>query len=396
MSSPDEIQKRYVDELIAASTVLDSVETAAQAEAWISSAMAEWRALEGRDGALEQHVRREAPLVADLLRWFGGGERPTEDLPWVGDLGRHELARVLCLVDPDAPDEQALIFEYLLDGEADHDLSVSIASGVLLGAAVGPAGLAEGIGEDLHSSLVVSEISSGEAQELAAAALGGPLDQLSAASEANLPLLARRIGADVLQHTTAPVSRPLPDRDVDDDQWCVGVVRSSLRKVLESSAPGSVETARQRFADAVGQRNPDALTVLEVAGLDTTAEIDADVLLQAVGGYFNPVDLAAHTNAQFAALIELEPVDWTGAILGVVRSPVSADPIDGSALVTHINRAPEITSSIPKADAPRIAWAFEQMLFAWEVTGVLDGDGRVTEAGRWLLAHAFVRALSSE
>ena len=393
MSSPDNFQQRYIDELIAASNVLPSVETAAQAEAWVSGAVAEWRALDGRDDALESEARDHSPLVADLLRWFGGGERPTGALPWIDDLGRHELTRVLCLADPSEPDEQALIFEYELDGEADHDVSVSISHGALVGASVGPAGLAEGIGEELDSSLTTSEMDPTSARDLAAAALSAPLDQLSPASEANVPLLARRMGAQLSQERSTAACRPLPERDVDDDAWCVGVVRSALRAILESPAPATVEVARTRFADVVAEGVPDALTVLEVAGADPTAAIDLQSLLRAVGAYFNPVDLAAHTDAQFAALIELEPVDWAGVVLGVVRSP--AAPIDGSTLVTHINRAPEITSSIPKSDAPRIAWTFEQMLFAWEVTGVLDGDGQVTEPGRWLLAHAFVQALSA-
>ena len=402
MSSPDEVQQRYVDELVAASVVLESLETAAQAEAWVSGAVAEWYALEGPDGVLEAAVRPDVPVVADLLAWFNGGDVPDELFPWVADLGRHELARVLCLTDSDVLDEQALIFEYVLDGQPDHDVSVSIADGVLLGVSVGPAGLAEGIGEgigeDLSSDLQVTEMDPAAAVALTATALAGPLDQLSPASEANVPLLAKRIDAHDVRAQPLAASRPLPERDADDDAWCVGVVRSSLRKVLDAPVPDVVERARAHFAESVEARLPDALTVLEVAGLgvvgsDPAAEIDVDVLVHAVGGYFNPVDLSAHTDAQFAALVELEPVDWAGVVLGMVRSTTSA-PIDGSALVTFINRAPEITSTIPKNDAPRIAWAFEQMLFAWEVTGVLDGEGHVTEAGRWLLAHGFVRALS--
>ena len=70
--------------------------------------------------------------------------------------------------------------------------------------------------------------------------------------------------------------------------------------------------------------------------------------------------------------------------------------MSGDVLVTLINRTPEITTSISKAERPRLAWAFDQMLFSWEVTGVLSADGQVTDAGRWLLGHAFVQALGSE
>lgn len=395
MPSPSEFQQRYIGELIAASVVLESFETAAQAEAWVSGAIAEWRALDGPEAMLERELRAHAPVVADLLCWFDGGERPQGALAWMADLGRHQLARVLRLAEADAGNEQVLIFEYQLDGEADHDLSVSVVDGTLLGVSVGPAGLADGIDEDAESALTVAEIDGAAARQLVAIALAGPHDQLSPASEANVPLLAKRIGGTVSATTEAESSRVLPDRDADDDKWCVGVVRSSLRKILENSAPDTVEIARTSFAAAVAERAPDALTVLEVAGIGPGAAIDELTFLDAVGSYFKPVDLSAHTDAQFEALTELEPVDWAGAILGVVRSPATAPPIDGDVLVTYINRAPEITSSIPKSDAPRLAWTFEQMLFAWEVTGVIDDEGRVTDAGRWLLANAFVRTLDN-
>lgn len=59
-------------------------------------------------------------------------------------------------------------------------------------------------------------------------------------------------------------------------------------------------------------------------------------------------------------------------------------------LIKAINAAPEITTTIPKKDAPALAWALESMLYAWEVTGVLV-DGEVGPAARWLLAHSAVR-----
>ena len=172
--------------------------------------------------------------------------------------------------------------------------------------------------------------------------------------------------------------------------WCADVVRSAFRSVLGEAAPEAVEAARLAFVSLVEQRNPDALTVLEVAGLAADTTIDRAAQLSLAGAYFAPADLSAHTDPQFEALIELEPVDWVGVVLGLARSKDSDPPVDGASMVNFINRAPEITSTIPSQDAARLAWAFEQMLFAWEVTGVINEDGRVTEAGRWLLPHAFV------
>lgn len=393
MSSLDEFQSRYIDELLGAAGILDSIESAAQAEAWVSGAIAEWTALDGPPNGLEAAIDSESPLAAGLIRWMGGGPQPVGDQPWIADLGREAVGRVLRLSSPTNPDELGLIFEYVLDGEADHDVSVSITNGALTGIAIGPAGLADGIVDDPESDLDVAEFDERMARDAVNTSLRGSLEQLSPTSEANVPLLIRRFGGEQVASATTSTSRVLPERDAEDDAWCVNVVRSGLRKVIEADAPPSVADARAHLARLVEERNPDALTVLAVAGIEHEQLSNLDGFLDAVGGYFRPVDLDAHTDAQFDGLIELEPVDWAGVVLGLCRSPTNGPPLDGDSLVTCINRAPEITSTIPKSDAPRLAWAFEQMLFSWEVTGVINADGQITEAGRWLLPHAFVRGL---
>ena len=396
MSSLDEVQTRYIDELIAAASVLDSIESAAQAEAWVSGAVAEWQALDGPDGALVPAIADQAPLAAGLLSWMEGGPTPESEHAWTGDLGRCELARVMQLSSPTNKGELGLIFEYTLDGEHDHDISVSLVDGELSGIAIGPAGLADGVHNDDETELAIRDIDESVAIEMVASALGGSLDELSPSSEANVPLVLRRFGGQRLAASRSTPDRVMPARDAEDDAWCVGVVRSALRSILESPAPDSVELARIGFAARVANRDPDALTVLGVAGIERTTgdgPLDLDVLIRCVGAYFAPVDLSAHTDAQFEALIELEPVDWAGVVLAMARAKPGGTPLDGGALVTFINRAPEITSVIPKSDAPRLGWAFEQMLFAWEVTGVISADGTVTKAGTWLLPHAYIAAL---
>ena len=64
--------------------------------------------------------------------------------------------------------------------------------------------------------------------------------------------------------------------------------------------------------------------------------------------------------------------------------------------VRLINRCPEITTTIPKQDAGRIGWAFEQTMYAWAVTGILDEDGCLTDAGRWLLPRVALAAWTAQ
>ena len=158
MSSTDVFRTRYLDELIAASVVLESFEAAAQAEAWVSGAVAEWRALSGADRDLAPAIAEASPLAAALISWFLDATKPDGEPAWLADLGRHELTGVRQLSDPTVPAERALIFEYSLDGDPDHDLSVSISSGMLTGVSVGPAGLADGVEDDEDSGLALEAV----------------------------------------------------------------------------------------------------------------------------------------------------------------------------------------------------------------------------------------------
>lgn len=77
-------------------------------------------------------------------------------------------------------------------------------------------------------------------------------------------------------------------------------------------------------------------------------------------------------------------------MLGLVRAGVGT-PVDGDALVDFVNRCPEVTTTIPKADRARIAWAFSVVGEAWARAGVTAG-GLLTAAGVDLLPAALAHA----
>ncbi len=376
--------------------MLASVESAAVAEAWASGAVAEWAALGGAQGQLAKRIADHSPLGAALITWMEGGAKPTGDAEWLGDVGRHELTRSVRLIDANMPDEVGVILEYVAPSGERHDLSVTISGGAITGIAVGPEGLAQAALEDERDSISVEALDSADALGIVREALRSPIPELSAAAEATLPLVISRVGVadgELAGFAQTTSNRELPERYEDDDRYAADVIRSSMRSVLAEPAPDAVEAARLGVVDLIANNDPDAITVFEVAGLDIEAPIDIDTLIRLVGAYLSPKNLDAHTDPQFAALIELEPADWVGVVLGMARAAVGTE-VDGRSIVGFINKAPEITTSIPKADAPHLAWTFEQMLFAWEVTGVLSGQGAVSEAARWLLPQAAIAVWS--
>lgn len=396
MATPDHLRNRYIDELLGATSVLASVESAAVAEAWASGAVAEWAALGGAQDQLAKRIADHSPLGAALITWMEGGPKPTGEAEWVDDVGRHELTRSVRLIDADMANEVGVILEYVAPSGERHDLSVTISGGAITGIAVGPEGLAQAALEDERDSISVEALDIGDALEIIREALRSPIPELSAAAEATLPLVIQRVGVadgELAGFAQVSTNRQLPERYEDDDRYAADVIRSSMRAVLAEPAPDAVEAARLAVVELVERNDPDALTVFEVAGIDAAAPIDTDTLVRLVGAYLSPKNLDAHTDPQFAALIELEPADWVGVVLGMARAAVGTE-VDGRSIVGFINKAPEITTSIPKADAPHLAWTFEQMLFAWEVTGVLTDDGFVSNAARWLLPQAAVAVWS--
>lgn len=392
MASTDDLRNRFLDELIGSARVLASIESAAIGEAWASGAVAEWSALGGAAGQLGGRLEEHSPLGAALVEWIEGAEPPDTGADWVTDVGRHELKRVSRLVDESRIADVGWIFEYVAPSGDRHDLSATIADGELIGLSVGPEGLAMAAVDDPASGFRIEEVSAEEGLAVLEQCLVGSVGALSESAEATIPLVVRRLGITAVAHDSPTSDRTLPPRDPDDDRYAADVLASALRTQLAMDPPDSVPAALQVFRERVSAADPDATTLFEVAGLPIPSDdVDLEVFVRLVGAYLAPRDLTAHTDAQFSALVELEPADWVGVILGLTRARVGTD-IDGDALVSLINRAPEITTTIPKNDAPRISWTFEQMLFSWEVTGVLDDDGCVGAAASWLLPRAALAA----
>ncbi len=392
MASTDDTRNRYIDELIESAGVLASVESAAIAEAWASSAVAEWAALDGPRGRLGELVADRSELGGALIGWIEGGDPPVDGADWASDVGQHELLGVMRLVDRSKPLEIGWILEYESASGERHDLSATVLGGRLIGLAVGPAGLSLAAVEDQASGFSVLAGDADQALASLRDCLGKNFDGLSEEAEATLPLLARRLGVNVSVGSTPSIERAMPTRDLDDERYAADVLVSALRAELRVAAPEAVHQAHAAFVTLVENGDSDAKTLFDIAGIELCdvpdrRRIDLDVFLRLVGVYLAPVALDAHTDEQFAALIELEPADWIGVILGMSRAQAGT-AIDGDVLVGFINRAPEITTTIPKRDAPKIAWTFEQMLYAWEVTGVLDERGAVSAAAAWLLPRA--------
>jgi hypothetical protein len=78
-------------------------------------------------------------------------------------------------------------------------------------------------------------------------------------------------------------------------------------------------------------------------------------------------------------------------VIPLVRAGAGAD-CSPEQLVRNINRCAEVTTTVPKRDAPQVAAVFARLLHAWELTGALDEHGKLTELGAWLVPRALLSA----
>lgn len=93
------------------------------------------------------------------------------------------------------------------------------------------------------------------------------------------------------------------------------------------------------------------------------------------------------------ALLWLEWADWLGAGIGLMRAGEGAE-VSGAALVDHVNRCPEVSSAIDKADREYAEWAFTVAIDVLEDAGAVDA-GCLTANGRAALVPALVQVWRS-
>ncbi len=409
---------------------IDTLDDAARAEAWVSGLFGELRDASldaGREvdalgiellAELESRVEPAALSIAlvaerypeDELRLAATHTRGVlEDQDvirpgWAADLGHQRALKAWSVISTRG--NRAVVLEYGWTDAVDHTLLVEIDEvGRLADLQVGPAGMVDALhdvaaegDDDSALDVTVEELPLTEAAGLVLTAFeaeplgstdGLVMNHLMAATRLDLESSIHLIGRPTMPTTT--IDRPA--RDADADTEAARVVISALRNRVGAAAPEDlVARAAGSLRAAHDELDPDVVALLRVAGVTDPSALDDPTLVMAVaGGYAAPFDLSDHPADERAVILALEWADWLGAVIELVRSgPGTA--VEPETLVQFINRCPEVTSSVSKRDAPRVAWAFTCALHAWERSGAIDADGALSVFGAWLLPRALVHA----
>lgn len=158
------------------------------------------------------------------------------------------------------------------------------------------------------------------------------------------------------------------------------------RPLREQDLATAVARVRAETSDPVWPYD----VLLAASGLEEAQmpEDDQELWLELASGVVSPRDDTPLDAELEAAWYSLEPVDWAGAVIGLVRGGVgqSAEPEE---LIRLIDTCPEIeTQETDPDDNLILTVAFETVVSLWEALGAVDSDRRLTPLGRWGLPEA--------
>jgi hypothetical protein len=405
--SPDPLEP--IDELLAAASVVLELD-AARAEAWASGLLADWDDHDALLAALRSRTEPVSLAVAVALRpMLPGAEAVATELQSRGvdppafapHVGSARPVAAWTVRDRHGTGTSVVV-EYEHTDQARHDMLVEIDAGVAVDLLVGPPGVVDALHDEADRHLDVVDETPEAALRVVRDALQRVLDgapvPLTDAYLLNHALVAARVGLPIVVPSSSPAAsdaRPARARDLEADALARATLDAALgRHALTAPPAATVAAAADGWRAAIDRGEPDAIALADEIGSDGDTADDLQLLLALAAAYVMPGPRAGMSPPAADAVDSLEWADWLGAAIPLVRAGVGADASPDQ-LVRNINRCPEVTTSIPKRDAPAVASAFACAMDAWRHAGVVDADLRLTALGAWLLPRALAFAWGS-
>lgn len=413
------VSERFNEILDEATMLLDL--DAARAEVWVSGLVAEWVDTDDLLAQLGASDRPEALAIARALQAFvpdaadaaaALSSAGVAEPEWGAMVGSAVALLAWEIVDPFSGNS-SLVVEFEHGDAIRHSMLVELEDDCAVDINFGPPGLVEdAFAESDTRSLSVHEWPA----DRALSAIGAAMARTAADPEVpvtddyvmNAAIAMARVGlhgfadAEVLARAIpvtearSPVSgRPARDPlDAEADAAACSTLRSALARELARPVPEAAiaEAAARVRKSLEAATDPDLFALADDIALGDTSRVgDHELLAGLAGAFVVPGELMAFAAAERDALRGLEWADWLGAVIPLVRAGAGADA-SPMQLVQNINRCPEVTTTVPKRDAPVVADVFSRMLHAWELTGAIDDDGRLTPLGAWLVPRSLLCA----
>ncbi len=188
---------------------------------------------------------------------------------------------------------------------------------------------------------------------------------------------------------------PEPGRGAAEREAAELLMRVLADRAGRAPPEGQLQAAASGLQDAVEADRPVATWLRRAAGLDedlTTRDgfrpVGGELVLLAATATVGFLDHPGLDEPDASAVASLNPADWVGVVLGLVRAGAGS-PADQATLVAHIEGCRELGEPrLAPGEASRLAHAFGVLLPAWGLLGAVDDRERVTALGVWLLPRA--------
>ena len=374
---------RIVDEAVEQAAQLADLE-AAWVEAWASDLLALAAEASGRSG--------ETDVLAALV-----DRGAVEAVKAIKALSESEACCEAAFELRSAHDS-SIALQCSYRGQEQHFLVVDLVPGPphqVADIQLAPSDLLDGVAVAGGAIQTQSLVIDGAAYRIVAALEA--TERPSESAVANGRLLLARL-ASVVAAVPPPLSRVSDeysewvDRHPDDDRFALDVFNRALGQAPAVDGE-SVREVAERLRDAAANEVVLAMWLAASPGPVDLDEPDEIVVAHALAATIAPQSPEPLSADQRTAAMTLEPADWLGALVELVRDGPGAS-VDPDSLVDRVNRCPEVTTTIAKADRARVAWAFGVMCGSWLELGVL-ADGRLTDLGAALIPQAVTIAWAS-
>lgn len=294
---------------------------------------------------------------------------------------------------------ESAVFRFVDSADATHVIAIDLIPNVPESVGevmVGPADIV-GLADDPDSEVEAAPVDPVELARRVSRAIGST-DRVRQTLVINGYLVVSRLSRlagntiEIPAMTTDDVPEP-PPSDPDDDVYALDLLSRALQAGAPDPAGGPGEALASAAAilrHAADVDDPIAQWLAASRGPIDLDEPDLQVVLAALAATSRPQSMAPLEPDAREAVAALEWADWLGVVIGLVREGTGAS-IEAAHMVDLINRCPEVASTIPRADRPRIEWALGICTELWETIGLAD-RGTLTELGVWVLPRVLVGA----
>lgn len=197
----------------------------------------------------------------------------------------------------------------------------------------------------------------------------------------------------------------LAEMDADEEEFfreweeaeteCVEILRAALAEHVGVAPPALGPTASSIRTGVAERSWPYHHLAAAACWSNSAPDDDQRCCVEAAAAYIAMGGETGLGPEIEASIIALQFGHWLGAVVGLVRAGVGA-PADATDLVRYIDECPEVEGELDFDEAELVSSAFDSVLYAWEVAGVVDRDRRLTPVGEWVLPRALAYAWSGD